>query len=76
MDAALDVDDLNEELGLSLAKDRFDTLGGLVLRRLGRIPGVGERVKVGNLEIEVVAVHPYGLKRVKIRLLEGGPGER
>ncbi len=76
VDAALDIDDLNEEMGLSLAKDRFDTLGGLVLRRLGRIPGVGERVKVGNLEIEVVAVHPYGLKRVKIRLLEGGPGEK
>jgi putative hemolysin len=76
VDATLDIDDLNEELGLALAKDRFDTVGGLVLRRLGRIPGVGERVKVGNLEIEVLAVHPYGLKRVKIRLLEGGLGER
>ncbi len=72
VDATLDVDDLNEELGLNLVKDRFDTVGGLLLRRLGRIPHVGETVRVGTLEFEVLAVHPYGLKRVKIRLLEGG----
>ncbi len=76
VDATLDVDDLNAELGLSLTKDRFDTVGGLLLRRLGRIPGVGERLRVGVVEFEVLAVHPYGLKRVKIRLPEGGSGTR
>jgi CBS domain containing-hemolysin-like protein len=72
--ATLDIDDLNEELRLSLRKDRVDTVGGLVLRRLGRIPQVGERVRLGNVEIEVLTVHAYGLKRLKVRVLEGGQG--
>lgn len=72
VEAALDIDDLNEELGLSLRKDRFDTVGGLVLGKLGRIPRPGETVRLENVEIEVLAVHAYGLKRLKIRVLEGG----
>ena len=71
VDAAMDIDDLNEELGLVIDKDRFDTVGGLLLRRLGRIPEVGETVLVNGVEFEVLAVHPYGLRRVKVRL----PGE-
>jgi CBS domain containing-hemolysin-like protein len=47
-------------------------VGGLVLRRLGRIPAVGETVRLDNVVIEVLAVHTYGLKRLKIRVLEGG----
>lgn len=70
MDATLDIDELNQELGTALAKDRFDTVGGLVLRRLGRIPAVGERVRVGALEFEVLAVHPYGLRRLRLRFLD------
>jgi putative hemolysin len=71
VDATMDIDDLNEELGLVIDKDRFDTVGGLLLRRLGRIPEVGETVVVNGVEFEVLAVHPYGLRRVKVRL----PGE-
>lgn len=72
VESSLDIDDLNEELGLSLRKDRYDTVGGLVLRRLGRIPAVGETIRLDNVVIEVLAVHAYGLKRLKIRVLEGG----
>jgi CBS domain containing-hemolysin-like protein len=72
VESSLDIDDLNEELGLSLRKDRYDTVGGLVLRRLGRIPAVGETVRLDNVVIEVLAVHTYGLKRLQIRVLEGG----
>jgi CBS domain containing-hemolysin-like protein len=71
VDATLDIDDLNQELRLSLAKDRFETVGGLVLRRLGRLPRVGERVQVGNVVLEVLAVHAYGWKRIKIRVVSG-----
>jgi CBS domain containing-hemolysin-like protein len=68
VDATLDIDDLNDELGLSLPKDRFDTVGGLVLRRLGRIPRVGETVQAGPAEFEVLAVHQYGIRRIRVRL--------
>lgn len=72
VDASVDLDDLNNELGLRLPKERVDTVGGFILGRLGRIPEVGERVRTENAELEVLAVHEYGLKRVKVRILKGG----
>ena len=74
-DSTLDIDDLNHELGLTLRKDRYDTVGGLVLKHLGRLARVGERVQVDGVEFEVLAVHEYGLRRVKIRLGKGGQRE-
>lgn len=71
VDASVDLDDLNNELGLRLPKERVDTVGGFILARLGRIPEVGETVRTENVELEVLAVHEYGLKRVKVRILKG-----
>ena len=72
VESSLDIDALNNELGLSLRKGRSDTVGGFILGKLGRIPEVGERVQSGNVELEVLAVHDYGLKRVKVRVKKGG----
>jgi len=69
LDASMDIDDLNAELDLSLRKDQFETVAGLLLKRLGRIPKVGEHVRVGNLDFEILAVHQYGLRRLKLTRL-------
>ena len=76
VDATLDVDDLNRELGFSFRKDRYDTVGGMVLRQLGHLPRVGERAQVDGIEFEVVAVHDYGVRRVKILGRRGRGGHR
>lgn len=66
VDALTDIDDLNEELALDLPKLRYDTLGGLVLRRLGRIPQEGDRFELAGIVFDVVEVYPYGVKTVKM----------
>ena len=66
IDALTDIDDLNEELALDLPKLRYDTLGGLVMRRLGRIPQEGDRFDQSGIGFEVVEVYPYGVKTVKL----------
>ncbi len=68
VDALTDIDDLNEELGLDLPKLRYDTIGGLVLRRLGRIPQEGDRFTLSEATIEVVEVYAYGVRTVKLTL--------
>lgn len=68
VDALTDIDDINEELSLDLPKLRYDTVGGLVLRRLGRIPQEGERFEVNGVEFEVVEAYPYGVRTVKMTL--------
>ena len=66
VNALTDVDDINEELGLSLPKGRYDTLAGLVLKHFGRIPREGESFEVEQVRIEVIDVHPFGVRTVKL----------
>jgi CBS domain containing-hemolysin-like protein len=42
VNARIEVDDLNEQLSLSIPKEHFETLGGFVLYIMGRIPRPGE----------------------------------
>jgi CBS domain containing-hemolysin-like protein len=72
VDALTDIDDLNEELGLQLPKLRYDTVGGLVMRRLGRIPLEGETFEFSGVIFVVVEVYPFGVRTVKLTL---NPGE-
>lgn len=56
--------DLEDELGIEFSERDEDTVAGIVLSELGRSPRVGDRVRVGPLELEVLQV-----KRHRIRLL-------
>ena len=62
-----------------------DTVSGLVLARLGRLPRPGDRVEVdldaqaglpGQAEIEVTAVRRHVARRVRIRLAAASRGGR
>ncbi len=77
MDAKADIDDINDELDIDLPKERYDTIGGLVLKRLGRIPRVGERVVVGDIIFEVLGVHKFGIRTIRaITPRSGGDGAK
>jgi CBS domain containing-hemolysin-like protein len=47
---------VNETLGTDLEADGFETLGGLVLERLNRVPEVGDTVEAGDFVFEVRSV--------------------
>ncbi len=51
-DAALE--DVNQALGLGLASDEFDTIGGLLSDRLGRVPRRGEVVELAGWHFAVM----------------------
>jgi len=63
-----DIDDLNQELKLDLPKRRYDTVGGLILKRAGRIPRAGERFFVNGVAFDVLDAYPYGVRSVKVTL--------
>jgi putative hemolysin len=68
-----DIDDLNQELQLSLPKGRFDTVGGLVLNRAGRVPREGERFTIHNITFEVLDADAYGIRVLKMTLPKEDP---
>jgi len=66
VNALTDVDDINEQLLLELPKGRYDTVAGLVLTHFGRIPREGESFEVDQVRIEVIDVHAFGVRSVKL----------
>ncbi len=74
----VNVDDLNELLGLYLPTDSVNTIGGLVINVLGKIPQAGEEVKIANIPIRVekmeqnrVAKISIGATAAQIKQLQG-----
>jgi magnesium and cobalt transporter len=48
------IDEFNRVFGTRFSDDEFDTIGGLVLHELGRMPRRGEAVEIGGLELKVL----------------------
>lgn len=65
-DARVDVEDLNDELGLNLPDADFDTLGGFVFDLFGKIPVKYEKVTYGNMDFVVQDMDGHKIKTVKI----------
>ena len=61
------VDDLNSEFDYDLPDDDdFDSIGGLVLKQLNRVPEVGESVDVNGLHIEVLDADKRRVNKVRV----------
>jgi CBS domain containing-hemolysin-like protein len=72
-DGLLPVDDLAEALGVDLASDGVDTVGGLVFSRMGRVPRVGDRVTVApGIDLEVVRMIGRRIATVRVSRAPGG----
>ena len=66
IDAKMPVDDFSETFSVAVEADGFDTVGGLLFTRLGKIPGVGDRVVENGLELRVMTTIGRRVKRVKV----------
>jgi putative hemolysin len=66
LNAALNVDSINEELDLSLPEGNWDSLGGLVFGLLGRVPAPGDSVMVDGLNLIVERLDGHRVTRVRL----------
>jgi putative hemolysin len=60
MQMLLDLNDLPGD------DENYDTVGGLVMAELGRIPGVGDRFEWQNLRFEVVDMDGHRVDKVLV----------
>jgi CBS domain containing-hemolysin-like protein len=68
-------DELHETTGLVVPEDgRYETLGGLVMAALGRVPEVGDEVLVGDVRLSVESMARRRVERVLVRPAEAGAG--
>jgi CBS domain containing-hemolysin-like protein len=79
VDARAWVEHLNEDLHLALPlTDSYESLGGLVIDRLGHIPRRGEVVKIEESNTTLVVMQMRGRRIVKVKLIlapQTGPEE-
>ena len=64
--ARTNIEELNEALDWSLPKQDYETVAGLVLATLHRIPRMGEEFQVGRYTITVLDVDARHVKAVKV----------
>jgi CBS domain containing-hemolysin-like protein len=70
-DARCRIGDLNAELAAEEAGEipdgeDYDTLGGFLLKRFGRIPKAGERIDLEGWELEIAAAAPTHVRAVRL----------
>jgi CBS domain containing-hemolysin-like protein len=65
--AAVHIDELNEALDLALPEaEGYDTLGGFISAKLGRVPGRGETCDFENVRFEILDADARRINRVKV----------
>lgn len=76
VDARLDVEDLEDYLGIELPEGKFESVGGLIISLLGRVPRKGEKVTVDGIEMEIMIATDRKIEKVIIRRLTPEAGSR
>lgn len=71
---SLAVRDWNEQFGLAIVPNEFETVAGLVTALLGRIPRTGDRVRLGSLVGEVHEVRGRRVLTVDMYVAAQGEG--
>ena len=67
VDARAHIDDLNERFGYGLPEDEdYDTLGGFVITRLGRIPVSGETLEWGRWRFSIESADKRRVRRLRV----------
>ena len=72
--ARIDLGDLEDETGVKLEEGRYQTLGGYVMHRLGRIPKMGEVYHDRVAHIRIVEADRYGIRTLEISAKEKKEG--
>ncbi|MDR3619805.1 MAG: hemolysin family protein [Paludisphaera borealis] len=75
LDASVDLEDLNERFGVHLpTDDEYQTIGGLALHVLGRLPEPGAAFSYEGLDFTVLEVADRSIRRLKMDLQPGSQG--
>ncbi|RPI56961.1 MAG: HlyC/CorC family transporter, partial [Acidobacteria bacterium] len=67
------LDELGEQLGMTLEHEEVDSVSGLVLALLGRAARVGDAVSYAGLQFEVTAVRGPGVEECVVRPVRNTP---
>jgi putative hemolysin len=65
--AKVSIDEFRDRLDVEIEDDGFETVGGYLLTRVGRVPAVGETFEIDGLTIEVLEAERRRIHKVRVR---------
>jgi magnesium and cobalt transporter len=69
--AQTEIADFNSAFGTDFSDEDFDTVGGLIIDRFGRLPKRGESITIGGLRFQVLRADSRRLHTLQVQRLPG-----
>jgi putative hemolysin len=66
VDGLLNLDEFEEQTGVTLPEGPYETVAGFVMARLGHVPKIGEEVAVEGATLKVTALDGRRIERVRV----------
>ena len=66
VDGASRLDDVNDAIGTSMESENYDTVGGLMIELLDKLPEEGDMVRSGDVTLKCTSVNRNRIERVEI----------
>lgn len=63
----VDVDKVAERLDVKIEREGFETVGGFLLARLGRVPTAGESFEIDGLTVDIVEAERRRVHKIRMR---------
>lgn len=68
IDGSTNLDDINDRIGLELSSDEYESIGGLIMEKLGRIPAEGEIINLDSIVLTVKKMDHARIEKVCLKL--------
>jgi CBS domain containing-hemolysin-like protein len=75
IDAICSVAEVRDQLRIDLPESDANTIGGLIVERIGRIPTAGEKAKLGPHEVSILEAEPTRIRMVLFKKGDVDEGE-
>lgn len=66
VDGSARLDDISDLIGVNMESEELDSVGGLIIEELGRIPEEHEEILIGNIRFVVEEVDKNRIKKIRI----------
>lgn len=74
VDGRTEIEKIEDHLKIELERGRYETISGLILNTIRRIPHQGEKFQIEGLDITIENADERSIKKVKIKKIDDGIG--
>ena len=66
LEGQMKIDDLNDYLGVNLSSDDYDSIGGLIIEKLDRLPTAGDKITIDSVSFKVTSMDKMRINYVEL----------